>query len=282
MKNSSKNDVGALATDGFVSVTYPVGLRRAVEQTIAAWQAFCALPEAVKDGLPYSNSADGVGYERKIGTGPSADRKENFDITSAGLAWLADNSAALSDDAVHDFVSRAGDLVGLIKPVVVDFARRAEAAFGIPGFASEVLESEQAYFVRFIHYYGDRAVGEETATAHTDQSGFTLHLFESDPGLQCLPYTPGSEWIDMPVSSGETVIIPSMQMQLRTKGAVKALCHRVIATEKTAITGRYSAVCFVQLARMPKYDKAAHGRLQEKNPGFNYNMNYEEFARLFR
>jgi len=45
-----------------------------------------------------------------------------------------------------------------------------------------------AFFVRFIHYPPQKSSGKVTAQAHPDQSGFTLHLFESDPGLECLTY----------------------------------------------------------------------------------------------
>jgi hypothetical protein len=88
-------------------------------------------------------------------------------------------------------------------------------------------------------------------------------------------------WWDMPVSSGETTIIPAMQMQLRSKGKLTALCHRVVATPGTAIQGRFAAVCFVQLKNTPKYDKNRWGRLQEKKPGFNYDMSHDDFAKLF-
>ncbi len=86
----------------------------------------------------------------------------------------------------------------------------------------------------------------------------------------------------MPVSGNETVIIPAMQMQLRSGGDLNALCHRVIATPETAVHGRYSAVCFVQFKNTPKYDKDRCGRLQEKVPGFNYEMSHQEFERLFK
>ncbi len=270
-----------LGTHGFVSISYPPDLRQAVVDTISLWHKFCALPEEVKRGLPYSNGADGVGYELKLGEGPSADRKENFDITLAGEQWVEQHLGSVSSDVARRFVQQASTLVGLMKPTIVQFAAQVESEFGIKGFAKEVEESEVAFFVRFIHYFGDRKIGEETATAHTDQSGFTLHLFESAPGLQCLTYD-DRQWIDMPVSEGETVIIPSMQLQLRSEGTLRALCHRVVATPETAGHGRYSAVCFVQLSRTPKYDKAGHGRLQEKKPGFNYDMPHGEFVQMFK
>ncbi len=269
-----------LKTKGFVSFSYPEDLRKAVEKTVESWKKFCDLPLEVKKGLPYSNNADGVGYEHKEGIGNKADHKENFDVTIAGQEWLRKKIEKINNPVALNFVQNATDLVGIMKPIILDFARQSEKVFHLEKFSDEVEASENAFFVRFIHYFGDRNVEDETATAHTDQSGFTLHLFESAPGLQCLTYE--KEWIDMPVSEGETVIIPAMQMQLRSEGNLKALCHRVVATPETAQVGRYSAVCFVQLKNTPKYNKDVHGRLQEKLPGFNYEMSHEEFSRLFK
>ncbi len=86
----------------------------------------------------------------------------------------------------------------------------------------------------------------------------------------------------MPVSESRTVIIPAMQLQLRSKGKLRALWHRVVATPETAKAGRYSAVCFVQLKNTSKYDKEKWGRLQEMEEGFNYNMSPQEFAKFFK
>lgn len=269
-----------LKTKGFVELEYPSDLRAAVEKAVKSWKQFCALPDEVKGDLSYSNGADGVGYEFKNGVGPKADRKENFDLTSAGQEWVRENITSIKDSAVSSFVQDVAALVKLMKPTIVEFARRAEEEFNLEGFASEVEESEPNYFTRFIHYFGSREVGEEIATAHADQSGFTLHLFESDDGLQCLTF--GGKWVNMPVSEGKTVIIPSMQMQLRSKGELKALCHRVVATPDTASKGRFSAVCFVQFKNTPKYDKDKGGRLQEKAPGFNYAMSHADFVQLFK
>ena len=269
-----------LKTKGFVNLAYPQSLRRAVTKAVESWQNFYSLPTEIKKTLPYSNNADGVGYELKEGIGNKADRKENFDIALGGAEWLYQHSEGIKSPVALEFIENATALVAIMKPLVMDFARQAEAAYGITGFADEVEQSDNAFFVRFIHYFGDRKVGDETATAHNDQSGFTLHLFESAPGLQCFTYD--NQWIDMPVSEGETVIIPSMQMQLRSGGELRALCHRVIATPQTAKEGRFSAVCFVQLKNTAKYDKDRCGRLQEKMPGWNYELPSGEFAKVFK
>ncbi len=273
--------ISDLKTKGFVTLEYPPELRKAVQVAIGAWQGFFQLPIDDKAVLPYSNQAAGVGYEVKVGNGPKADRKENFDLTIAGKSWLESNLVHFENPAALNFVNRALGLIPVMKPLILDFARQAESTFGLAGFADEVAVSENAYFVRFIHYFGGRQMGDEMATAHADQSGFTLHLFESDPGLECLSLS-DKKWIDMPVSEGETVIIPAMQLQLRSQGKLTALAHRVTARPETVKKGRFSAVCFIQLKNTSQYDKARHGRLQEKEPGFNYGMTHGEFAKLFK
>jgi isopenicillin N synthase-like dioxygenase len=268
------------AKTGFVTLPYPADLRRAVLQAIESWKEFCKLPNEVKKGLPYNHGGPGVGYELKEGVGPKADRKENFDVSLDGQDWLLINTWTLKESSAMGFLKDSVALVTLMRPLILAFAHEVEEVFRINGFAEEVNQSYARFFVRFIHYFGNREIGEETATAHVDQSAFTLHLFESAPGLQCLTYD--KQWIDMPVSDGETVIIPAMQLQLRSEGELKALCHRVVAVPETADQGRYSAVCFVQLKNTPKYDKEKWGRLQEKESGFNYDMDPKTFSEFFK
>jgi isopenicillin N synthase-like dioxygenase len=264
---------------GYLNLSYPKELRGAVELAVGSWQAFCELPQEAKQKFLYTSPSDGIGYELKEGTGKHADKKENFDITIAGRKWLKENRSEIAPDALK-FVENASNLVRVAKPMILKFALDAERAFGLKGFLKEVRASDAAFFFRFIHYFGNRREGDEIAAPHVDQSGFTLHLYESAPGLERLTYD--KKWVDMPVSDGETAIIPAMQMQLCSKGVLRATCHRVVATKDTAKTGRFSSVCFIQLKNTPKYDKARGGRLQEKKPGFNYAMPIEEFAKLFK
>ncbi len=276
--------INQLERMGFVGMSYPSAVRKAVATAMVSWKDFCSLPEEIKSKFPYSNEGAGVGYERKGIETPSPDPKENFDCALGGKKWLERLVFGFNYPAVNKFIDSALSLNELLKPMILDFAEQAEEAFDLKGFKEEVENSEDAYFCRFIHYFGDRPVGEETAGAHPDQSGFTLHLFESAPGLQC--FTFDGKWENMPVSDSETVIIPSMQLQYRSQSVLKALNHRVVATKETAKTGRYSAVCFVQLKDTPKYNKKNWGRLQEmvlkQGPGFNYKMSHPEFSKLFQ
>lgn len=267
-------------SEGHVHIKYPESLRKTVEEAEKLWVRFCELPEEVKKSVPYSNGGAGVGYELKDGVGKNADRKENFDITIPGKSWVEENILNFRDKLTVEFVKKVGELVTEMRPVILEFAKNIERNYGLDGFEKEVSESENAFFVRFIHYFGNRSIGDEIATSHVDQSGFTLHLFESHPGFQYLSYE--KEWKDLSITKGETLIIPSMQMQLRSQGRLRAMCHRVIATENTAENGRYSMVCFVQLKNTPQYDKNGYGRLQEMKPGFNYDMKLSDFKKMFK
>lgn len=279
-----------LETQGAVTIKYPSDLRTAVEEAVSSWKSFCDLPQDLKRRLSYSNDSDGFGYESKLGTGPAGDRKENFDVAKRGQDWLMKNMPNIEKlgSIASSFVSSALNLVDVMAPTILDFARRVEDELGIEGFSEDVNASRDSFFVRFIHYPGDRVVGEETCVAHTDQSCFTLHMYESLPGLQGFSLSE-RKWVDMPVSSGETVIFSAMQFQLRSNGLIKALTHRVIANERSSDPngpGRYSAVCFIQLKNEKKYNKAVFGRLQEavvkRGADFTYDMPPEEFEKMFK
>ncbi len=277
--------INQLKDQGFVNFPYPQNLRQAVETAEASWRAFCELSLEEKKVFAYSNAGAGVGYEVKDGSGNKGDKKENFDVARAELPAL---EARLQSDVLsytaalvaRKFVYDAVALVEIMTPFIVDFASEAESVFQLSNFEEEISGGSGAFFVRFIHYFPQGEAGDEIAQPHPDQSGFTLHLFESEPGLQMLTF--GNEWVPMSVSEGETVIIPDMQMQLRSEGELKAVWHRVVSTERSAAEGRFSAVCFIQFKDTPKYDKDSHGRLQEKPQGFNYEMGHEEFKKLFR
>ena len=132
-----------------------------------------------------------------------------------------------------------------------------------------------------MHYFGDQQAGAEIAAAHADKGGFTLHLYESDTGLQYYSQDE-REWEEMPVDHSETVIIAAMQLQFRSEGEIKALYHRVVATERTAKIGRYSMVCFIPFEFTPQYNKNAYGSMQTHNAAFNYDISHDEFRKYFK
>ena len=265
---------------GVVNIPYPADLRNGVEKAVASWKAFCNLPENLKMKFPYgSDIGMGVGYEMKKTPGANLDLKEDFHFAAGFQNEIKNIARSLRNETVIDFVGQTETLVDLMEPLIIDFAGQLEETFGMVNLRDEVIESKPIWFIRFLHYFGGREKGDEIATPHADKSGFTLHLYESDPGLEYLDHQ--KRWRKMPVSRDETAIIPGMRMQYRSRNRLKATYHRVVATEKTAAQGRFSVVCFVHLKRTPEYNKKKAGRLQEFQPGFNYEMPFEEFSKLF-
>lgn len=264
--------ISPLQSNGVAMMPYAPELRRLVDEAAIAWQEFCQLPTAEKMRLAQTSTA--IGYELKNGVGPRADRKENFDITTSAI----DSFDHIGPQ--HDFIIKATKVSAAMAELAIDFAHQVEAAYEVPGLAAKTQASTDQIFTRFLHYFGDRDAGEEIATPHCDQSGFTFHLSETAGGCQRLDYATRT-WVDMPVVPGKLAAFPAMQLQLLSKGELKALSHRVIATDETKDLGRFAMVCFVKLNHTPSYDKETHGRLQEFAPGFNYDMAPEQFNRLF-
>ncbi|MCB1213506.1 MAG: hypothetical protein KDK40_04330, partial [Chlamydiia bacterium] len=164
--------------------------------------------------------------------------------------------------------------------LIVEFATSVEEQYGIAGVVDEVLLSKPYWILRYLHYFGDREEGDEIASPHIDKGGLTLHLYESDDGLQAYSFVQ-RRWKGIPIEEKQTVIISAAQLQLQSKGLLKALTHRVIATEKTARTGRFSMVCFVPFQNLPMYNKEVYGSMQIHDTGFNYDLSHSDFKRFF-
>ena len=52
-------------------------------------------------------------------------------------------------------------------------------------------------------------------------------------------------------------------------------------TDQVAEEGRFSAVLFLNLDKVPYYDKGRLGSTQGLPAGFNYNLPFAEFAKYF-
>jgi isopenicillin N synthase-like dioxygenase len=268
-----------LESSGYVTMKYPPALRAGVRSAMRAWRAFCSLDTDVKSRIGYSGDVNvsGNGYELKLES--DFDRKEDFHVRVSARHSLV-GEAARAGHVAEEFVEAALDLNRLVRPLVREFAEAAQMQFGMRGLLDDVIAKEPEALIRFLHYFGDREPGDQLASQHVDKGGFTLHLYESDPGLEYLSMD--GEWRPMQFSLEETAIIPGMRMQLRSENKLKATCHRVVSNEKTARAGRYSAVVFVDFAKTPYYDKTRLGRTQNYAEGFNYTMPFSEFETMFK
>lgn len=264
-------------------VPYPEDVAQAVAEAALLWQAFCALPDGIKQAFAAMDPQLTVGYEAKDGSGESADRKENFDFSMRGANELQSVLDRVDDDTARRFIEATQKLQQLMLPMIESFGVQVETEYDVENFADLARRSAPDAFFRFLHYPAGGAVGDEIAELHTDHSGFTFHLFETTDG--CLRLTPDGKMEPLPVAEGQAAAFSSMQLQLVSGGDLKAMAHEVIANEDCVRLGRYAIVCFVALAKVPVYDRKGNGRLQDlhkQKPGFNYHMPRDEFRRLFQ
>lgn len=274
-------DIRNLGEKGICAVPYPENLRETIESAMGLWKDFCRLPKDEKRMFSYDpGEGMGVGYELKETPGTTLDLKEDLHFTAESRQWLEGQAAKFSDPRAANLIAFLGELQEKLVPMVVEFSRAMGEFYDIPRFMEDVEANSRQWFLRLLHYFPGSRPGEEIAKAHADKSGFTLHLYESDAGFQYLDQ--GKEWQDVKFSPETTVILPGMRGQYRSRGGLKATYHRVVATPSTSREGRFSAVLFVHPARTPQYDKANAGRLQDFPPGFNYEMPFEKFAKLFK
>ncbi|MBX4197932.1 2OG-Fe(II) oxygenase family protein [Candidatus Parcubacteria bacterium] len=271
-----------LAAAGLINISYPLQIRDKVEQTVQSWKWFCELHSDIKKSFAYENEGnlDGAGYELKLDKGSTKDLKEDFHYNEKSFDRLRRTANDSKEPHAFSFIFDAKDLVQALTSFVSDFADGLEGLLDLRGFRQEVIDSRPNWILRSLHYFGDRQPGEMLATPHADKSGFTLHLFESHLGLEYLDMATRA-WREMPMAEGQTVIISNQQLQYKTQGRLKGLCHRVIATEETAKVGRYSMVLFVPLLQTPKFDTRGKGRQQDLPPGWNYDISHEEFSQYF-
>lgn len=263
---------------GLVNVNYPAELREAVSKAVASWKGFCNLSREDKCSFAFleDSHGDGAGYELKEEKGSKKDLKENFHVT----LFQYDRLAEIANNRTFPFLHDAKTLLDGIEPLILNFARSIEKEFEVSGLLEEVKLSKPYWILRYLHYFCDQPEGSEIAAPHADKGGFTLHLYESGDGLQYYSIQTRS-WNPMPVDENQTVIIPAIQLQLRSEGNLKALYHRVVATEETAKKGRFSMVCFITLENTPTYNKKAYGNMQTHEVGFNYEIPHNEFLQLF-
>lgn len=260
-------------------------LKAAVREAADAWKAFCKLSEDQKKRFSYTPDnavGSGVGYELKKGEG-GMDLKEDFHARAKSRGFLMQEARKIGGEAFL-FVSAALNVSTHLRPLVQEFARQAARDYGMAGFEMDTVRAQPLWTVRFNHYFPTDDPGAVMAGQHTDKGCFTPHLYESDSGLErltCEPEPAKRRWEPVSIDPEKTMLFPGLRLQLRSKNRLKATCHRVVANERTAKHGRYSIVAFVDSLNIPYFDKARIGRTQNFHAGFNYDMPFDEFRKMF-
>lgn len=267
-------DPTSLYNHSVAEVAYPQKLQIIVGRAVTAWRRFIALPPEAKRMTPYIKDHRGtVGYGAS-GTGVTTiDRKETFEVTLGSIDQLPVTAGN------KDLLRASTRLLTAVKPMVSTLATELEADL-YPGLHGSVVADQPNWYLRYLHYFGDVLPGSVMAMPHIDKSLITLHLHESDQGLQYLDPA-DLVWKSMPMCFDSTAVISGIQLQRLTSGATVAACHQVIANHATAVNGRIAIVLFIQDPRGPFYNKAENGSLADGEPGSNYNMSKEKLNRLF-
>lgn len=264
-------DVRSLETDGFAVIKYPAHLRACVHAAMAAWQGFCALPLDQKLLLSNQDRHSDFGYMVRDGKGQQEDRKEMFHLSRRNIGEVLERASRISDPRALTHIEAIDSLIAAIRETISDFSHSVEAEYAIPGLAQDVLNNSDGWTFRFLHYLG----GEMLAHPHADKGGITLHLDESDPGGEYLDFT--GQWRPWPISHDQTIIFPSVKLQHRSQGRLKALCHRVTTTPKTRQHGRFALVAFANFAWTHRFNNDKYPHSQQLAPGYNYNISSADF-----
>jgi len=211
--------ITAAETDGFFVLTDHGIAQAAIEAQFAACEAFFALPDAVKAGVPFSRR--NAGWEKRSQVRPSTgqpDQKESYQMqfgpNMEGL-WLP-------EAVLPGF--RAGSLAfmhavrALSERVMVCLARGLGFADDYFVRAHDVTRADPQSVMRALHYFAlDPAEpvpdGYYRAGAHADW-GFLTLLFqrEGQSGLEICPgreavteFGLGDEWTKVEPVAGEIV-----------------------------------------------------------------------------
>jgi hypothetical protein len=276
----SEYEPRSLDTDMLAYRRYPEKLRAAVNTMVEAWKGFCALPEETRRQFGYTTDelVSGAGYELKKDLASGFDLKENFHVRPNKREFLYGEAERIGAPEMRAFLDAAYAVYPELLPLVLEFAETTEREYGIAGLAADVAPFRRTPIIRLLHYFGSET-GTLLGAPHADKGGFTGHLYESHPGVERL--TREGAWVPMDVAEGEAMFFAGLGLQHRSRSALIAPCHRIVATAETARAGRWSAVCFTEIERGRHFDKSRFGRQQDLTPGFNYLMPFPEFDRYF-
>ena len=263
-------NISDLSTHGFVTLSYPLSLRMAVDKSMESWRQFCSMSDEEKKIFSDGDRLKDFGYMRRADRVGKADDKEIFEVVERDLKEITRRAEKVQQ--AWQFISQIILLLKHAKPRVLEFAKQVENHYEIPGFAETVEKSSDHWTFRYIHYMPSSH--PMLAHPHADRGGFTLHLQESHYGGEYLGLD--HVWRPWPVSMEETIIFPSMVLQHRSEGRLNALWHRVVTTETTKVVGRYSMVAFIDFPHSHRWNDAKY-RIQDLQPGFNYGLRPEEF-----
>ncbi len=268
-------NINTLQTLGYVTIEYPPALRRLVHNAVRSWERFCLdLPLETKLRFSRHDRVKDFGYMLRDASTGSADNKELFHVRLCDLPKLLDLARGIIQPEALHYIVAANDLLKGIEAFIREFVQAVECKYGLVGFEKLVMESQQTWIFRFLHYFGS----EVLAARHVDRGGFTLHLFESQGGGEYLDSN--KQWRPWTVDENSTIIFPGLALQQYSRCLLRALEHRVVATPSTVVDGRFAMVAFFDFPHSHRFDDTRF-RTQDFAEGQVYDMGPRELDRYF-
>jgi FKBP-type peptidyl-prolyl cis-trans isomerase (trigger factor) len=68
--------------------------------------------------------------------------------------WRPQAASIVGNKYASDVVASANSLLNLLTPFITAFAQEVEKEFALEGFAQEIADSQDMWFVRYLHYFG--------------------------------------------------------------------------------------------------------------------------------
>lgn len=256
---------------GYATVVYPKSLQKVVLAIYLAWVEFCAQEESFKERILFDKNK---GYENKnrIKHPEYVDHKEDMHITG-DYVFPAHLTPSRQEKHLLDLSAKFFDL---IEP---ELQKLADMLSEITGKDfSKFAKNRKGWTLRLLHYYPQNQT--DLAHYHPDRGGHTIHLFDSTPGLECFW---NNKWKQIEFDEDMMAFFPGLLAQLVSECQLTALCHRVVSSDKSKISGRYSLVLFCDYPEFPsRYNKETYGGTQKAFAiGGNYDMDIEKFAKYF-
>ncbi len=278
---SDLSSLHTMRTEGFVELPYPDHLTRTIAIAVAAWKEFLALPDSIKkrfDYLPDTGNS-GSGYE--FPDAAKKDFKHVFHTKVKDAAWLYDQARRVGRDEATVLVSSSLKAIEELIPFVAEFCGRLEREFDVGTFRDDFLADTKECILRHLFYPPgvERDAGYHIAKRHVDKGGFTLHNWESHPGVERLTFD--RKWVPFPTRKGMAVMFGSFRLQHRSKNVLKGLDHRVVLVPEAVRTGRHSTVFFSNFLNSPYYNKRKYGPMQDLPEGFTYDVSLEQLNAYF-
>lgn len=223
----------------------PIAVRQ-VEDVIAAYRAFFALPPAqkAKSGMAGTGANRGWGAPRAEQVAPEAnpDYKEVFD---SGVELPADDPlTSLSYYAPNRWPTEPA---GFRDTVLGYYDQACAFSLQVLRALADAIGEDPAYFEdKFArpmallrgNYYPERPAwaGEKDfgIAAHTDYGCLTLLAADGVPGLEV--QTRGGAWLPVTAEPGEFAINFGEMLEMWTGGRVRATLHRVKGTKSERIS----------------------------------------------